>query len=149
MIRSGIRNQWWSCSRASRGQISWICRTDALQRSRQTEVCLADMQEDRPASYYHSLAVKWPVTQWATTRRVDWRINWCCVFVARPIGRFLLFWLLGYLKYCLWNAVLCLAYSALYECWCTTLSLVSSVYEIVYEKFNHGCHETIVQACFK
>jgi len=67
---------------ASRGRISWICRSDVPQRSRQTEVCLADMQESRPASHYHSPAVKWPVTRWATARRVDWLIDWCCVFVA-------------------------------------------------------------------
>jgi len=69
---------------ASRGQTSWICRSDATQRSRQTEVCLAsvclaDMQEGRPVSHYHCPPGKWPVTRWATARRVDWRIDWCCV----------------------------------------------------------------------
>jgi len=64
---------------ASRGRISWICRSDAPQRSRQTEACLADLQAGRPASHYHSRAVKWPVTRWTTARRVNWRVDWAFV----------------------------------------------------------------------
>jgi len=67
---------------ASRGRISWNCGSDAPQRSVQIEVCPADMQEGRPASHYHRPAMKWPATQWATARRVDWLINWRCVLVT-------------------------------------------------------------------
>jgi len=43
---------------ASRGQISWICISDATQRSRQTEVCLAEKHVAQPVSYYHTPTVE-------------------------------------------------------------------------------------------
>jgi len=79
MIRSRIRNQWNSCS--SGGMVKFLGSVDQTRCSVQDSSF--DMQEGRPASHYHGSTVKWPVTWWATTRRVDWRIDWCCVFVAK------------------------------------------------------------------
>jgi len=63
----GLTTSEGRAATASRGQIYWTCRSDASQRSKLTEVYLADMKESWPASHYHSPAVKqfrWTLHAW-------------------------------------------------------------------------------------
>jgi len=69
---------------ASRGWISWICGSEAFK----TNWSMSSWQAGRSASVASTV-----VQPWNNQRRLDWRIDWCCVFVAEQQNRKQFVWL--------------------------------------------------------